>query len=805
MAGKFLIVDSDPQICQVIVSVAKAAKITPVVCGTLADARTALKQHVPDLALVADQLPDGPGTTMLTALAERCPDAETVMMVSGDQPELVAEAMRDGAADFLPRPFTAKQLALVLSRVMKNKAKRRNPAEPVGPCSALILDDEPLTLRVLGNFLAEVGFSVIQASSLSEARSSLEQRVPDVLVSDIFLEADAALDFLREIKHRWPYLPVIVVTGSTQNSILLEAMRAEAYSVLIKPLDKGEFQRVVQGARRLKSALEERSRLQRTIDARDSGLAFLQEMMARAPQAPAPVAVSAPPPPAPPPPPPQDPPSHGGRAGATFDSLPSGIILLDRDRRIVDLNPSTCRLLHVQRDMMIGQLLENVRELEPFQAALLQTLATGQTFTNLEATLVLGTTHRTFGYNTAQLLGTQHEGAALIYFQDITAKKKVEQHMRATERLASVGLLAAGVTNEISTPLTVAMGHSEMLLRYAGEPERVARHVEKIQEALRHASEFTTKLMRLVKQPEESAKPTDLNQALNEAVHLVDRKLRLRSQQLETAFDAIAAEIIGDPIELQQVFLNLLSAASDRTPGGGTLKLVTSNLTGVVEIAIQDSGLGLQTEDNLNATAELDRPMGSPVLGLAISRNIVSRFGGVIRSEVEPGRGTTVTVRFPMVSATLRKQWVVNQSSRVRQLESRGRSAVVLADPGGDAMAVKQWLEEGGQPVELRSSAETALAPLASGPPAVYVVDGAMHSPDWITFLRAVAELRVAPVVLLLRDEAQRAIVAGLAEAAPTRLVSRPLTAEAVLQAVALAELDNDGEDDESSASANRR
>ena len=773
MAGKFLIVDADSQVRSAVAAVARAASIEPVLAGTLAEALAALAHGTPDLALIADQLPDGAGATLLAPLAERHPETEAVLMISRAEPDQLVAAMRDGAVDFLRKPFTPKQLAQVLSRVMKNRAKRRQPADPVVGGTALIVDDEPLTLRILGNFLAEAGFAVFQARTLTEARATVESRLPDVVVSDIFLEAESGLDFLREVRHRWPFLPVVVVTSSTQSSILLEAMKAEAHSVLIKPLDKTEFQRVVSSARRLKLALEDRNRLQRAADAHAAGLAFLEGELSSLPT---PVPAYVPP---------------AGRAAEAFDSLPSGIVLFDRDRRIVELNPAACRLLGLARDTVLGVLLEDQPTVSRFQEAVLQTLATGQTFTSLETRIVVAGAERTFGFNAAPLVSPGHDGGALVYFQDITAKKRIEQQVRQTERLASVGMLAAGVTSEISTPLTVAQGHTDMLSRVAGDPERLARHVEKIQEALRQATGFAAKLLRMAKPPELEAKPTDLNEALGEVVKLLDRKLRLRSQQMDVALEAIGAEVMGDPVELQQVFSYLLAAASDRTPGGGTLKLMSANLTGVVEVSIQDASLGLGADGPINPDSKPGEAAGVPLVGMAIAKNIVTRFGGVIRSDDLPGLGTTVTVRFPMVSAKHRARWVVSKAREVRVPALAGRPAVLLADPGETTDQVKKWLEEAGQAVEVRSSGETALAPLATGRPAVFIVDGAMTGSDWMAFLRTASDRRSAPVVLLLRDEGQRALLAGLGAAAPARMVGRPLAAEALLAAVALAELES--------------
>lgn len=768
LAGKILIVDADEKVQASVAAVVRAAHIEPLVAGSIDEAKRLASAELPDLALVGDELTDGPGATLIGALYSFSHEIEIILMTSPGHAESAVECVREGACDVLIKPFNVKQLAAALQRVMKNRARRRTALEPAGTGTVLVVEDEPLTLRIFGNMLAEVGFAVFQARNLTEARHALDTRLPDVVVCDVFLESESGLDFLRESKHRWPFLPVVVATSSTQASVLMEAMRAEAYTVLIKPVAKEELQRIVLSARRMKCALEERSVLRRRVDGLQSGLAYLQGAIVE------PVAPGAG--------------AEPVRAGEAFESLPSGLVMFDRDRRAVDLNPAALRLLKLAKELVIGRALEELPALARFEEALLQTLATGQTFTNLEATCAVGGAERTFGYNVAPLVSPEHAGGALLYFQDITAKKKVEAHLRQTERLASVGMLAAGVTNEISTPLTVALGYTDMIVRGASDPARVTRNVEKIQEALKQAGEFAARLISMVKSPDAGARPTDVHQALRDVVRLLERKFRLRGQEVQLELVAQGCEVMGDPVELEQVFLNLVNAASDRTAHGGTLHLATANLTGVLEIGIGHAGPSVTTPVDPGTQPDLAQV---PVLGLEIAKNIVHRYGGVMRFDAGD-LGNMVVVRFPVVAEKHRARWMVQQSGAVRASTAPGgRTAVVLADPGETAESARQWLTEAGHAAELRSSVQTALEPLASGGPAVFVVDGAMIGADWIAFLRLAAERRIAPVIVLLRDEAQRVVLSGLGAAAPARVVARPLTGDALLQAVALAELES--------------
>src|SRR5207247_1978313 len=96
-------------------------------------------------------------------------------------------------------------------------------------------------LRTMGNLLAEVGVTSFQAQSIDEAFKSLQERPPDVVVTDVFFENGSGFELLKKVKAKYPILPVVVVTGSNKPEVAIQALRAGAFDVATKPVDRDEF------------------------------------------------------------------------------------------------------------------------------------------------------------------------------------------------------------------------------------------------------------------------------------------------------------------------------------------------------------------------------------------------------------------------------------------------------------------------------------------------------------------------------------------------------------------------------------
>jgi len=236
---------------------------------------------------------------------------------------------------------------------------------------------------------------------------------------------------------------------------------------------------------------------------------------------------------------------------------------------------------------------------------------------------------------------------------DIETRKKFEQHMRGivqTEKLTSLGQLAAGVAHEINNPLTNASLAIERLrhrMKDSGPEQAVMEKLEAVERNIDKASAIAQELLQFSRQKETEFIPCDLGRVVNSALTLLNYKLGdiLVQHSVDTA-----AEVMGDPVKLEQVFINILSNASEAMPGDGTITVVTSLRGDRVQVRITDTGVGILPEhlprvyDPFFTTKAVGIGTG---LGLSISYGIIRQHHGGIHIASEVGKGTTVTIRIP--------------------------------------------------------------------------------------------------------------------------------------------------------------
>lgn len=230
-----------------------------------------------------------------------------------------------------------------------------------------------------------------------------------------------------------------------------------------------------------------------------------------------------------------------------------------------------------------------------------------------------------------------------------------QERLVQKEKLASVGQLAAGVAHEINNPLGTVLLYADILHKEAPEDNQQQR--EDLQMIVREATRckaIVNDLLNFSRQNEVLAQETDLNGLLREMAGEVSQQDLYRQVEVVTDLDPDLPSIQADPLQLRQVFLNLMSNAAEAMPDGGRLTLSTRKgaTDGFVSVQLQDTGVGISEENmkKLFSPFFTTKPIGKGTgLGLAISYGIVKMHRGQISVESQVGEGTTFTV-------TLREQ-----------------------------------------------------------------------------------------------------------------------------------------------------
>ena len=221
--------------------------------------------------------------------------------------------------------------------------------------------------------------------------------------------------------------------------------------------------------------------------------------------------------------------------------------------------------------------------------------------------------------------------------------------MLQQERLASLGLLAAGVAHEINTPLTGISSFAQLLME--GESAQARRDMlEKIEAQTQRASGITRSLLNLARPEETSLEDLDLNQAVTEVLPLFEPQVRRGAIRLESGLCEAPLPVRGNRGKLQQVLLNLLLNARDAVGDEGLITVTTRRRGRVVVLEVADTGGGI-TEEDLPRIFDpffttKDRGKGTG-LGLSISFGIVNEHGGQIRVQSPAGGPTRFRVELP--------------------------------------------------------------------------------------------------------------------------------------------------------------
>jgi two-component system NtrC family sensor kinase len=238
--------------------------------------------------------------------------------------------------------------------------------------------------------------------------------------------------------------------------------------------------------------------------------------------------------------------------------------------------------------------------------------------------------------------------------RDDLLKEQTREQLTRSERLASIGRLAAGVAHEINNPLTGVLTFAHMLLRDVPEGSRQKEDVETIIDATTRCRDIVRGLLDFSRQSEPQMRPSDLNAVIGDALNLTQNQARISHVEVAEELADDLPEVVVDARQIQEVAVNGILNAIDAMPDGGTLTVRTRAAQGPdrawLEFDLEDNGCGIAPE-NLDRIFDpfftTKAPGKGTGLGLAIAYGIVAEHGGVIRISSEPGRGTKLTVRLP--------------------------------------------------------------------------------------------------------------------------------------------------------------
>jgi len=359
--------------------------------------------------------------------------------------------------------------------------------------------------------------------------------------------------------------------------------------------------------------------------------------------------------------------------GRVFEDSPMGILILEGGGRILKANPAFRQILCADKIRFEGRSLtdfvrpDSHERVRRFLDRLIQWQTVG---TVEEVCLVQGISTAWVNFRGSWIRQSANSAqTCLVMVEDTTERRKVEEALRETQlrlermqRIEAIGMLAGGIAHDFNNLLAVIFGCCERQLVQKDLPPEARKYTEEILQTAKTAADLTRQLLVFARRQPRSDQVIEVNGLVAESAALLQRLLGPRIE-LETELATDAGRVRADPVQLQQILMNLAVNARDAMPSGGRLTIQTSrtadatgtadgplSATRYVTLQIADTGHGMDETtrvrifEPLFSTKDLEKGTG---LGLATVHSIVSKLGGHIGVESSPGSGACFSIRLP--------------------------------------------------------------------------------------------------------------------------------------------------------------
>jgi PAS domain S-box len=348
------------------------------------------------------------------------------------------------------------------------------------------------------------------------------------------------------------------------------------------------------------------------------------------------------------------------------ESVNVGLLAVDENGNVTRCNSTFEELMGLSRDEAVGKQVEDI-----FDTSFALNLANilGKSRWHLTETRNAYKLHTYDSRGKSLILNvavaplrsvSNQQTGAIIVFENVSSRVKLEETLQQSEKLSSIGLLAAGVAHEVNTPLTGVSSYTQMLMGMIPETDPKHALLQKMQRQTDRASNIVGNLLNFSRTGN-SADFTeiDISKLLNDTLQLLEPQLRKSNIEVIKEYADELPKIFGNGGKLQQVLTNLILNARDAMYGGGTISLKTlAGDSDEVMIEVSDSGEGIPPE---NLTKIFDpffttKGVGNGTgLGLAVSYGIVQEHAGSIEARSENGDGATFRMIFPAANANRRR------------------------------------------------------------------------------------------------------------------------------------------------------
>lgn len=403
-----------------------------------------------------------------------------------------------------------------------------------------------------------------------------------------------------------------------------------------------------------------------------------------------------------------------------ISSLIDGIVVIDRKMTITDINEYICSLLGYERDELIG---DNLLKIYPdagygfLKKSIERHFQEGVSISGLEVNL-LTKSGELIPTSIKAVLLKDPEGkvfGSLGLIRDMREVKVLQESLVQSEKLSSVGEMAAGFAHELNNPLTAIIGYSNILMEKNVSPE-IEKQIRIINQQSQRCQNIISNLLMFSRRYESKKEKIDLNELVKTTINLTAYDMKSGGISIEENYGDGIPPIYVDGNKIQQVLVNLFQNskyAVEKNDNGDKKINVTTKYDGkyfIIEVA--DTGIGIESQkikrifEPFFTTKEAGKGTG---LGLSISYGIIKEHGGDIYVRSKPGKGAQFLIRLPLEIGKDVDSMESESNYEVKEVVFEKKCVLVVDDEEVIRDILDLYLTDEGHDVDQTESAVKAL------------------------------------------------------------------------------------------------
>ncbi len=549
----------------------------------------------------------------------------------------------------------------------------------------LVAEDENIIAMEIQDRLESMGYHV---PALVASKREIMERVsdlrPDLVLMDIMLNGHMdGVDAAEEIRTRFD-IPVVYLTAYSDENTLQKAKRTEPYGFILKPLDERELRNTIEIAL-YKHKMEQKVK------------------------------------------------EDEQRFYTTLKSIGDAVITTDVKGRITFLNSVAESLTGWKQKEALGKRVETVFRIVNAKTGsstknpVSGVLQKGVIFNLSENCILISREGREIPIDDSVAPIKDDKGqmrGVVLVFRDITEKRKLEEHLRQSQKMEAVGTLAGGVAHDFNNIMTIIQVSADLAMVDVKKSDPIFQSLVEIQESAERASDLTRQLLFFSRKQPMKYKSINVNETIGGLLHMVTRLLDGKIT-INTILESELSPIWADLRSIEQVLINIIINARDAMPDGGQINIKTENKIlnskdceqmsegrpgEYISISIGDHGSGMDMKtlqhifEPFFSTKEPGKGTG---LGLSVVYGIIKQHNGWIDVKSKPNRGTEFNIYLPTIHEESSDDAV--EKKQLKSLKGSGERILFVDDEDSILEYVDKALTRCGYQIYSATNSKEAL------------------------------------------------------------------------------------------------